>query len=222
MIGYLEGTILYFDSDSILLLAGNIGYEILLPPQEVAQLRSSVPNNMDTENNQNANDELVSLYIYYHQTERQPKPVLIGFKTLEDKKFFQTFITVDAIGPMKAIKAMSQPIGKMANAIEKKDVSFLTSLSGIGKRTAQKIIATLNGKLGKFIGVIDSQKSEGKAEDKVSVEMYNIGQQVEDVLVEQLGHSLSSAKRMIREVFERNNSISSPEELFDEVFQEKR
>jgi len=214
MIGYLQGTILNFDFDSILLLAGDTGYEILLNPKVVAELRSlSIDDN---------NDNIVSLYIYHHQTERQPKPILIGFKTLEDKKFFQTFITVDAIGPMKAIKAMSQPIGKMANAIEKKDVSFLTSLSGIGKRTAQKIIATLNGKLGKFIGVIDSQKSEGKAEDKVSVEMYNIGQQVEDVLVEQLGHSLSSAKRMIREVFERNNSISSPEELFDEVFQEKR
>ena len=216
MIGYLEGTILYFDSDSILLLAGNIGYEILLPPQEVAQLRSSVPNNMDTENNQNANDELVSLYIYYHQTERQPKPVLIGFKTLEDKKFFQTFITVDAIGPMKAIKAMSQPVEKIAKAIEKKDITFLTGLSGIGKRTAQKIIASLNGKVEKFIGVTSHEKSEDK--DQIPAQAYNIAQQVQDVLIEQLGHSLSSAKRMVKEAFERDSNISTPEQLFDEVF----
>jgi len=117
MIGYLEGTILHFDADSILLLADSIGYEILLNPQVVAELRSK-----DSDDN---NVNVVSLYIYYHQTERQPKPVLIGFKTLEDKKFFQTFITVDAIGPMKAIKALSQPVGKMANAMKKKDISPL-------------------------------------------------------------------------------------------------
>jgi len=72
MIGYIEGTIIHFDSDSILLLAGSIGYEILLNPQVVAELRS-----MDSDDNKS---DVVSLYIYYHQTERQPKPVLIGFK----------------------------------------------------------------------------------------------------------------------------------------------
>ncbi len=212
MIGYLEGTIIHFDSDSILLLAGSIGYEILLNPQVVAELRS-----MDSDDNKS---DVVSLYIYYHQTERQPKPVLIGFKTLEDKKFFQTFITVDAIGPMKAIKALSQPIGKMANAIEKKDVSFLTALSGIGKRTAQKIIATLNGKVEKFIAVTDHGMPEGQG--AIPDRMHNISQQVEDVLVEQLGHSPASAKRLIKEAFEKNTAIVTPEELFDEIFQEKR
>ncbi len=209
MIGYLEGTILHFNSDGILLLAGSIGYEILLNPQVVAELRSL-----------DANDSNISLYIYYHQTERQPKPVLIGFKTLEDKNFFQTFITVDAIGPMKAIKAMSQPIGKMANAIEKKDVTFLTALSGIGKRTAQKIIATLNGKVEKFIAITDHEQSENGTQ--MPDGMPDIGQQVEDVLIDQLGHSQASAKRMIKEAFERDTTISTPEELFDEIFQERK
>ncbi|MEN8211102.1 MAG: Holliday junction branch migration protein RuvA [Thermodesulfobacteriota bacterium] len=212
MIGYIEGTIIHFDSDSILLLAGSIGYEILLNPQVVAELRS-----MDSDDNKS---DVVSLYIYYHQTERQPKPVLIGFKTLEDKKFFQTFITVDAIGPMKAIKALSQPVGKMADAIEKKDVSFLTALSGIGKRTAQKIIATLNGKVEKFIAVTDHGIKEDQS--TISAQMHNISQQVEDVLVEQLGHSPASAKRLIKEAFEKDRTILTPEELFDEIFQEQR
>jgi len=95
MIGYLEGTILHYESDGILLLVGNIGYEVLLNPQMVEKVRSQGLN-------QDSKDSHVSLYVYYHQTERQPKPVLIGFETLEDKEFFQTFITVDAIGPMKA------------------------------------------------------------------------------------------------------------------------
>jgi len=207
MIGYLKGTILKFESDGILLLVNDIGYEILLNPQMVEKVMSK-----DFENSS------VSLYIYYHQTERQPKPVLIGFDTLEDKEFFQTFITVDAIGPMKAVKAMTRPVGEMARAIEKKDVSFLTGLAGIGKRTAEKIIATLHGKVEKFISEVDASVEDDQG--KVPAEIFNIGQQVADVLVEQLGHSQSSAKRMIKEAFERNSSILTPEELFDEIFQE--
>ncbi len=207
MIGFLEGSILHYASDGILLLCGHIGYEVVLTPQMIEKFRSS-------------QTKEVSLYIYYHLTERQPKPVLIGFETMGDKAFFQTFITVDAIGPLKAVKAMSRSVGEIADAIEKKDVSFLTGLSGIGKRTAEKIIATLHGKVEQFIAVTDHTGNIGQ--DKLPIEMNYISQQVADVLVEQLGHSLLSAKRMIKEAYERNNMISTPEELFDEIFGEKR
>ncbi len=205
MIGYLEGTILQFESDGILLLVGKVGYEVLLNPQMVEKLMS-----------RESADSTISLYIYYHQTDRQPKPVLIGFEAPEDKEFFQTFITVDAIGPMKAVKAMTRPTSDIAGAIEKKDVAFLTGLSGIGKRTAEKIIATLRGKVEKFMAVTGDKK-EGSA-DHLALEIPDIGRQVEDVLVEQLGHSPASAKRMVKEAFERNAMISTPEDLFDEIF----
>ena len=207
MIGFLEGSIHNFESDGILLLCGNIGYEIVLTPQMVESLRSSQTNE-------------VALYIYYHLTERQPKPVLIGFETIGDKAFFQTFITVAAIGPMKAVKAMSRSVGEIANAIEKKDVKFLTGLNGIGKRTAEKIIATLHGKMESFIALTDHTNIMDK--EKFPVEMNTINQQVADVLIEQLGHSSASAKRMIKEAYERNTAILTPEDLFDEIFKEKR
>ncbi|SDT84512.1 Holliday junction branch migration protein RuvA [Desulfobacula phenolica] len=209
MIGYLEGIILQFESDGILLLVGNVGYEVLLNPQMVEKLAS-----------RETTDSMISLYIYYHQTDRQPKPVLIGFEFPEEKEFFQTFITVDAIGPMKAVKAMTRPSSEIARAIEKKDVSFLTGLSGVGKRTAEKIIATLHGKVEKFMLANQGEnhdKKEMKTESFV-LEIPDIGRQVEDVLVEQLGHSPASAKRMVREALETNDKISTPEELFDEIF----
>jgi len=209
MIGYLEGSILHFESDGILLLAGNIGYEIFLNPQTLERIRSK-----------NSHNDVIALYIYYHQTERQPKPVLIGFQSLEDKAFLQEFITVDAIGPMKAVKAMSKPVSDIALAIEKKDTNFLAGLSGIGKRTAEKIIATLNGKVERFISMAEGQDSGDTAQ--MTDEMRDIRQQVQDVLVEQLGHSHASAKRMIDEAFERNRTILTPEALFDEIYQENR
>lgn len=211
---------MHFDDDGILLLAGGVGYDVLLNPQLIAELKiqhadSSDAGTMTGGQNEKSSRPFIALYIYYHQTERQPKPVLIGFRTLEDKSFFQKFITVSAIGPMKAVKAMSEPVGKIAQAIEKKDVPYLTGLSGIGKRTAQKIIATLNGKVEKFYIPGDDESHDDNA---VPEEAQNISQQVQDVLVEQLGHSLSSARRMIKEAFERNQNISTPEQLFDEVF----
>jgi len=115
---------------------------------------------------------------------------------------------------------MSRSVGEIANAIEKKDVKFLTGLNGIGKRTAEKIIATLHGKMESFIALTDHTNIMDK--EKFPVEMNTINQQVADVLIEQLGHSSASAKRMIKEAYERNTAILTPEDLFDEIFKEKR
>ncbi len=209
MIGYLEGHIIQHEADGILLLAGHIGYEILLNPVTLDRVMSK-----------SSDEGMVSLYIYYHVTERQPKPVLIGFDTPGDKGFFQLFISVAAVGPMKAVKALTRPVGEVARAIEEKDVSFLSQLSGIGKRTAEKIIATLHGKVSAFV----DQTSESSIDPSPSLgkSLREISQQVEDVLVDQLGHSAGSARRMIKEAFDRNPGIENAEGLFDEIYQEVR
>lgn len=214
MIGYLEGRIIRRESESILLLAGHIGYEILLDPVTLARAEAG-----------SSGQKEVALYIYYHVTDRQPKPVLIGFLTPEDKEFFQMFITVSAIGPMKAVKALTKPVGEVARAIENRDTAFLSQLSGIGKRTAEKIIATLHGKVGEFADAGSGTPAGQAGKDtggQIPVEKQDISRQVGDVLVEQLGHSVSSARRMIIEAFDRNPSIRTPEDLFDEIYLEGR
>ena len=207
MIGYITGKIIDKESDQILLLAGHIGYEILVDP--VTLSRISIHEEKET-----------ALYIYYHVTERQPKPVLIGFLEPTDKAFFQLFITVAAIGPMKAVKALTQPVAEVARAIENKDVEFLARLSGIGKRTAEKIIATLNGKVGQFMGKDEIPPAVSVREPEESDLRQQISSQVADVLTEQLGHSITSARRMIAEAFSRNPRIDTPEDLFDEIYRE--
>ncbi len=213
MIAFLRGQILRKEADSIILLAGDIGYEVLMDPITLSRCLDK-----------SRADEPIELYIYYHVTERQPKPVLIGFLAPEDKEFFQLFITVAAIGPMKAVKALIKPVSQVARAIEDRDTSFLSQLSGIGKRTAEKIVATLNGKVTAFAG---NQKNETPETEKnrdvpVSEEKEHMVRQVTDVLTEQLGHSASSAKRMINEALDRNPDISTAEDLFDEIYQENR
>ncbi len=199
MIGYLEGRLLKKDEERILLLANQIGYEVLVP----AFVRETI-------NSKQVGEEL-ALYIYFHQTERQPKPVLIGFNLEAEKEFFQYFISVEAIGPMKAVKALDIPISDIAHAIESNDLGQLKKLKGIGPRTAQKIIATLQGKVSKFALI-------RKVESVTPPDTEDFIQPVVDVLINQLGHRPADAKRMIAEAFKRNDAIGSPEDLFDEVY----
>jgi Holliday junction DNA helicase RuvA len=203
MIGYLEGTLLKKEGEKILLLANQVGYEVLLPAFVMETFRTK------------SIGEKISLYIFHQQTERQPKPLLIGFNLEVEKEFFQHFISVEAIGAMKAVKALDISVREIARAIEAKDVQKLKQLKGIGERTARKIIATLEGKMDKFALI---RKAE---EVKLPVEE-DVAKQVMDVLVVQLGHRVSDAKRMIAAAMQRNSAITTSEELFEEVYRSEK
>jgi len=202
MIGYLEGKLLRKGDDRILVLANQVGYEVLLPAFVMNTFRAK------------SVGDPVSLYIYHQQTERQPKPVLIGFNLEVEKEFFQYFISVEAVGALKAVKALDIPVRDIARAIESKNVQKLKQLKGIGDRTARKIIATLEGKMDKFALIRKSQKEEIPIVEDLS-------QQVLDVLVDQLGYKIKDAKQMITDAMKRNSNISTPEELFEEVYREE-
>ncbi|MGD2030474.1 MAG: helix-hairpin-helix domain-containing protein, partial [Desulfobacterales bacterium] len=119
--------------------------------------------------------------------------------------------SVEDIGPLKAVKALNIPVRDIARAIESKDIHKLKQLKGIGDRTARKIIATLEGRMNKFALIRELEKiKEPVVED--------FSKQVLDVLVIQLGHKLSDAKKMIAQAMKRNSTISTPEELFEEVY----
>jgi Holliday junction DNA helicase RuvA len=199
VIGYLQGRILKKDDDRLILLAGGVGYEVLVPAVVMESLADQ------------AVGEEVALHIYFQQTERQPKPVLIGFTREVEKEFFQSFISVEDIGPLKAVKAMTLPVCDIARAIESRDLNTLGRLKGIGKRTAQKIVATLEGRMGKFALMrAESPRPATPVED--------VAQQVIDVMVQQLGHRVADARRMVADALKRNPAIDTPEALFEEVY----
>ncbi len=195
MIGYIKGEIMYKQEDRLLLIVNHIGYEVLVPSVVMARLSTK------------SAGDVVSLYIYHQQTERQPKPVLIGFNSMEEKDFFQEFISVDAIGVIKAVKALIIPIDQIANAIENGDIKTLKGLNGVGVRTAHKILASLRGKMDKFI-----------SGNHVKVDNGDIVRMVQDVLVVQLGYKVPDAKKMIKDILEKDKSISTAEELFNKIY----
>lgn len=199
MIAYLEGTLKGIYDERVTLLVGGIGYDVLIPAFVMSEIRRL-----------KKQDEELSLYISFHQTERQPKPVLVGFRHELDREFFELFITVEDIGPMAAIKALTKPIREIARHIEEKDVKSLRRLKGIGERKADKIVATLKGRVAKYALMPETAAAAPVAEDFVK--------EVEQVLVTQLGHKLIEARKMIEDAMKRNPRISSSEELFEEVY----
>ncbi|MCX7858039.1 MAG: helix-hairpin-helix domain-containing protein [Deltaproteobacteria bacterium] len=199
MIRYLSGQLLSIDSDRVTVLVGGIGYEVLLPVYVMQELKGTVK----------TGDNL-TLYISYNQSERQPKPVLVGFTRELDREFFELFISVEDIGPYAAIKALVIPVNQIARFIENRDVKALKSLKGIGERKAEKIIATLKGKVAKYALTPDVFIPPSISED--------FKKEVEHVLVNQLGHTVKEARKMIEEALKRNPTISSSEELFEEVY----
>jgi Holliday junction DNA helicase RuvA len=200
MISYLEGELIETFDDRVTLLVGGIGYDILIPAYLINEIKEDEKKGMKE----------LKLYISYNQTERQPKPVLVGFKHPFDKKFFELFISVEDIGPTAAIKALIRPIGDIARFIEEKDSKALKQLKGIGERKAEKIIATLKGKVAMYALMPKIEVTAELAED--------FRKEVEDVLISQLGHKLTEAREMIEEAMKLNPSITSSEELFEEVY----
>jgi len=185
--------------------AGGVGYEVHLP----GVVARALPAGRD------GHPVVVELFISFHATQNQPKPLLIGFLHEIEQEFFERFITVDGLGPTKAMKAIVHPIHTIADAIERKDVAFLRRLPGIGERTAEKIVASLHGKMGKY-ALLRGEAEETAPDDG------DFKAEVLDVLTKQLGHRAAEARQMVEEAMRRRPGIAGAEELFQEVYRIER
>lgn len=205
MIRYLSGTVIKADGNKLVLLAGAVGYEVLLPEIVRHELMQN-----------DCIDKPVELFISYHQSAQQPRPVLIGFLSEIELEFFEALIKVKDIGPAMACRALTMPIPLIARAIEDRDAASIRQLKGIGARKADMIISELQGRLGKFalMRSTDTPAPAAPACDLVK--------QVTDVLVRQLGHQRSEAQKMVQNALERRPQAETPEELFEEVYRGTR
>jgi Holliday junction DNA helicase RuvA len=141
MISSLTGQLERVDDTKVSLRSGPFVFELLIPAADVETLRAQV------------GQELTFHTIFYLEGTAgggNLDPKLIAFLRPEDKAFFDLFTTVKGIGPKTALRALSAPVGEIAQAIESKDTRALIRLDGIGKRTAELIVAELSGKVQKF------------------------------------------------------------------------
>jgi Holliday junction DNA helicase RuvA len=206
VISYLNGILKRKLPDRVILDVGGVGYEVFLP-QFVMRSMQDTPEG-----------EAVELDIYYHVSERQLRPTLIGFNNSYEKRFFEKFISVEDIGPQKASRAMTVSVSTLARAIEAGDADLLRRLPGIGDRTANKVVATLRGKVTEEALLRDqgftSAPPEPAAVDGSATELRADGIE----MLVSLGHSRAEARDKVDAALKRNPAIASPQELITEVY----
>ena len=131
MIGYLSGTV-YAASEKriVVLTAAGVGYEVLPTGSLLA----------DAQVGENFSAEIFTVV-------REQEITLYGFATDTEKALFEKLIGVSGIGPKTALQMVSTPVDSLVQALEQGDVAFITKLPGIGKKTAERLIIELGGKL---------------------------------------------------------------------------
>ena len=212
MIATLTGRLRRKLDDRVVLECGGIGYEVYLPPIAMRALESATPE---------AGDKApeLALVIYYHATRDQPRPVLIGFTSDLDKEFFERLITVKDIGPMIAARSLAAPVPELAAAIARQDEKYLRALPGIGPQKAKNIVAQLQSKVSKFaLAREDAQAQAPTSAPAAPLDADGLRELVWEVLTKQLGHRPSEASQLITDALRRRPGVTTPEELFDEIY----
>jgi holliday junction DNA helicase RuvA len=211
MIATLRGKLRRKLEDRVVLEAGGVGYDVYLPPVTQRALVGARPADDD-------NADEVFLSIHFHASQNQPRPVLIGFSTDLDKEFFEKLITVKDVGPLVAARSLAAPVGEIASAIARQDEPYLRRLPGIGPQKAKNIVAQLQGKGAKF-ALLEAPAPEARpAAAAPALDDDGLRGMVFEVLVKQLGHRPSEAAGLIDAALRRRGDISTPEDLFDEIY----
>jgi holliday junction DNA helicase RuvA len=133
MIGKLTGTLAAKNPPEVLVDCGGVGYEVLVP--------------MSTFYNLPALGDKVALLT--HLIVREDAHLLYGFATQDERAGFKQLVKISGVGPRTALSILSgMSVADIAQAVAKQDAGRLTKIPGIGKKTAERLLLELKGKLG--------------------------------------------------------------------------
>lgn len=167
MIAQLEGKIAGIKGNSIILMVGGVGYLVALSAYTLGKL---------------AGKDQVLLHIHTHV--REDQFALFGFLSEEERTMFELLISISGIGPKVALSILSIADPRtICTAIVNKDPSILTRVSGVGKKTAERVIIELENKVDS-IG-IDDQATALAGQDAI------------EALVS-LGYSVTEAREALK------------------------
>jgi len=152
MIGRLSGTLLEKNPPQILLDCNGVGYEVNVPMSTFYNLP-------------NLNERVVLLT---HLVVREDAHILFGFGTVEERNTFKELIKISGIGARTALSILSgMSVHDLAQAVTLQEAGRLTRVPGIGKKTAERLLLELKGKLGADIGAPGAVAGAGEASSDI-------------------------------------------------------
>ncbi|NMC36358.1 Holliday junction branch migration protein RuvA [Candidatus Beckwithbacteria bacterium] len=165
MIGYLKGQILTKSIQTLILNVNSVGYELTCPSQIIQSTQA---------------DQELELFVYTHVREDQLK--LYGFSLQEEKAIFMAIIEVSGVGPKIALSILSAGnVEQIRTAIIQADLNFFTTIKGLGKKNAQKIIIELKNKIGST-QELDLKQEEASFSEDVIMALQSFGFLKRDII----------------------------------------
>ncbi len=149
-------------------------------------------------------------------------PRLVGFTSAIDREFFEIFCSVDGVGAKKALRAMVRPVRELARSIQDQDVKLLATFPGIGEATAERIVAKLRRKVGKFALIIPA---DGVPAGSMNGEAENAEPDViRDTFAAlmSVGHTESQARQAIDEALKSKKKYRSVADMIEAIYQQDR
>lgn len=183
MIGHITGTVLAITSKYALVDVQGVGYQIHLNETKLLSLKTG---------------GIISFWT--HLAVRENALDLFGFDNEEELRFFEMLLDVSGIGPRSALGILGiTSLDTLRQAIAQGDTSYLTKVSGIGKRTAEKIVVELRDRLNAYLGESGSQSLQSDTEVLEALQA--------------LGYNLIEARNAVKEIPEdvegTNNRIKA-------------
>lgn len=173
MISYLEGKIEYLGDKFVILNTGGIGYKVNIIPKLLNSLSENKP--------------IVKLHIHSQLNMREGVFDMYGFDNREDLELFHLLISVSGIGPKNALNIMASVEPKhLKAAVVNNDPEYLKKISGLGPKTAQRLIMELQNKVD-YLEIGDMK----------GMDLGQEGEATEALLT--LGYTLSQAKDALKE-----------------------
>lgn len=170
MIGRLLGALISDELEGLALVdVGGVGYEVLTPPGSLARARTG-------------DGSQVLLHVHTHV--REEAFDLYGFPTELEKRVFRLLINVPNVGPKTALGVLAElPPQELSVAVQRGDVGRLNKVSGIGKKTAERLVLELKGKLPELSGVdltpapgaVTAQKTPSAQRERLLGALTNMG-----------------------------------------------
>jgi Holliday junction DNA helicase RuvA len=206
MITKITGKLNRVLDEEVRLQVGPLEYQVLVPEFVRRQVQTRVGEDVTLH---------TSEYLDGNPMQGRVVPRLIGFLSETELEFFELFCTVDKVGVRKAIKALMRPVRDIADAIQRQDVKWLSTLPGIGAATSEGIVAKLRRKVTRF-ALADDGAAPPEGGPAVNVGGAMLEEAYQALL--SLGHSPAEARERLDQVLAGGRSFQSSQEIVMAVY----
>ncbi len=209
MITKITGILQRVLDDEIRVQVGALEYQVLVPEF----VRRSLQNRLGEEVTLHT-----SHYLEGNPVQGRMVPRLVGFASEAELEFFDLFCTIDKVGVRKAMKALVRPVRDIADAIQRQDAKWLTTLPGIGPATAEQAVATLRRKVTKF-ALMRAPEPDGKPAATATIE----GNVLEDAYAAliSVGHSPQEARERLDRLLTSGKQYKTFEEVMLDIYKQQ-